>query len=171
MKENNNVNDISTAEARDKLEQIAKDAGICMFVTRLDKLPQAARPMSVLDVDAEGNLWFFSHIHSNKNIHIIGDNRVQLYFANKSSSEYLSIYGEATILNNKDKIRELWTPVAKAWFHEGVDDPNITLLKIHPKDAYYWDTKSNKLVALIKIAVSAITGNSNDDGVEGKLKV
>ncbi len=171
MKENNNVSNVVATEAREKLKQLAEDAGICMFVTRLGDFPQTARPMSVAEVDEDGNLWFFSDVHSDKNIHIISDNRVQLYFANKSSSEYLSIYGEASIITDKEKIKEFWKPIAKAWFTEGVDDPHITLLKIHPKDAYYWDTRNNKLIALIKIGVSVITGKTNDGGVEGKLIV
>ena len=123
-------------------------------------------------VHEEGNIWFLSKNDSDKNLHIAEDSRVQLFYSNGSNYEYLSIYGTAEILNDREKIKELWTPIVKAWFKEGEHDPSISLLKVTPIEAYYWDTKNNKIVSLIKIAISAITGVTKDDGgVEGTLKV
>jgi general stress protein 26 len=127
--------------------------------------------MGTQEVDDAGNIWFLSKNTSDKNIEISDDNRVQLFYANKSGAEYLSIYGHAEILTEQQKINELWTPIAKAWFTEGKDDPSISVIKVKPADAYYWDTKDNKMISLIKIAVSAITGKTMDGGVEGKIKV
>ena len=72
---------------------------------------------------------------------------------------------------DKEKIHEMWTNFAKAWFTEGEDDPAISLLKVSPQDGYYWDTKNNKIVSLIKIAKSIVTGKTDDNGIEGRLKV
>ena len=142
-----------------------------MFTSALTELPLNSRPMATLDTDDEGNLWFFSEEGSTKNADIQKDNRVQVFYANKSSSEYLSVYGTAEISTDKQKIHELWTPMAKAWFTEGEDDPSITVIKVAPADVYYWDTKNNKLISLIKIAASVVSGKTMDDGVEGKLTV
>ena len=57
---------------------------------------------------------------------------------------------------------------AKAWF-DGKRDPDISLIKIVPDTAYYWDTVHGKMVSLIKIAISAVSGKKMDDGVEGKI--
>jgi len=165
------VKNLISAEAIDKIKKIAMDADIALFTTNLSTIPLATRPMGTLDVDDEGNLWFFSKNDSDKNRDISHDNQVQLFYSNKNSAEYLSIYGRAQILTNRIKIEEYWTPLTKAWFKEGKDDPTITLLKVAPADAYYWDTKENKLVTLVKIAFSAVTGSNVDGGVEGKIKV
>jgi len=165
------VKNLISAEAIDKIKKIAMDADIALFTTNLSKLPLATRPMGTLDVDDEGNLWFLSKNDSDKNHDISHDNQVQLFYSNKGSAEYLSIYGRAQILTDHTKIEEYWTPLAKAWFKEGKDDPTITLLKVTPEDAYYWDTKENKLITLVKIAFSAVTGSNVDGGIEGKLKV
>jgi general stress protein 26 len=106
-----------------------------------------------------------------KNEDIEDDNRVELFYANKSSAEYLTVYGTAEILEDRSKIEELWSPIAKAWFKEGKDDPKISLIKVKPLDAYYWDTKENKVISLLKIVISAVTGKENDGGVEGTIKV
>jgi general stress protein 26 len=165
------VKDLSNQEAVTKLKDLAKAADICLFTTALTKIPLSTRPMGAQQVDDEGNIWFFSGKDSHKNEDIEQDNRVQLFFANKANAEYLSIYGEASEYTDKDKARELWNPLARTWFHDGVDDPNLTLLVVKPLDAYYWDTKTNKAVSLVKIAVGAITGKTIDDGVEGKLEL
>jgi len=165
------VKNLISAEAIDKIKKIAMDADIALFTTNLSKLPLATRPMGTLDVDDEGNLWFLSKNDSDKNHDISHDNQVQIFYSNKGSAEYLSIYGRAQILTDRTKIEEYWTPLAKAWFKEGKDDPTITLLKVTPEDAYYWDTKENKLITLVKIAFSAVTGSNVDGGIEGKIKV
>ena len=45
------------------------------------------------------------------------------------------------------------------------------MIKVIPQEGYYWDTKNNKVISLIKIATSIVTGKTNDDGVEGTLTV
>ncbi len=166
-----NTENLSFNEAIAKIKELVSAADICMFTTALTQLPLSTRPMSTQQTDSEGNLWFFSEKDSDKNEHIEVDNRVQLFYTNKSSSEFLSIYGTAEIFTDKQKIEELWTPIVKTWFQQGKDDPSITIIKVVPQDAYYWDTKHNKLVSLIKIITSVAFGKTMDDGVEGKLSV
>jgi general stress protein 26 len=165
------VKNLANEEAIDKLKKLVKSADICLFTTNLTKLPLSTRPMSTQQIDDDGNIWFFSNKESHKNDEIDQDNRVQLFFANKANFEFLSVYGEADVIVDKEKAKELWTPELKTWFHDGVDDPNLTLVQIKPTDVYYWDTKSNKAVSILKIAVGAITGKTLDDGVEGKLEI
>ena len=166
------VKNLTADNAVEKIREIAKDANICMFVTDLSRLPLAGRPMATQEVDEEGNIWFMSDRSSDKNKEIDNDNKVQLFYSHTSNYEYLSIFGRAEIVNDHSKIKELWTPMAKTWFKEGKDDPNISLIKVIPEDAYYWDTKNNKMVSLVKFAMGAIGVTPKDDGgIEGKLKV
>lgn len=56
------------------------------------------------------------------------------------------------------------------WFQDGPDDPDLTLIRVQPQHARYWDTKHNKMVMWAKMAASVVTGKTMDDGVEGTLK-
>ena len=163
--------DLDNKEAVEKIISLVKEIKTGIFVTELTKTPLQSRPMSIQDIDDEGNLWFISSANSNKNFEILKDNQVQLFFANNASSQYISIYGAASIYKDQAIIDELWSPVAKAWFEEGKNDPNVTVIKVTPSDAYYWDTKDGKVISLLKMAGSAIFGNTADIGVEGKLKL
>lgn len=163
---------LTNQEAIKKIKELSEKAKICMFCTELDKLPVNSRPMGIQETDDTGNLWFISSESSNKNFEIKEDNRVQLYFMNNSDSEYLSIFGEAFIYTDKATIEEKWSAMANAWF-DGKDDPNVSIIRVQPKETYYWDTKAGKLVSLLSFATAAITGNKTDnsDGVEGNATI
>lgn len=160
-------------EAIKKIKELSESAKVCMFCTELETLPINSRPMSLQETDEEGNLWFISSDDSNKNFEIKDDRRVQLFFMNNSDYQYLSIFGEATIYKDKTTIEDKWSPMAKAWFEEGKDDPKVSIIRVEPKDTYYWDTRVGKLVSLFNFVSAAVTGNTTDnsDGVEGNAKV
>lgn len=165
------LKNLSNEEAVAKLKKLAESTRICMFCTDLSHTPFSTRPMSVQEVDDGGNLWFLSSAESNKNFEIRQDEAVQLLFANVADTEYLSIYGKAYIYKDKTTIEEKWSPMAKAWFTEGKDDPNLTVLRVQPGYVYYWDTKNGKMITMLKIAAAAIIGKTMDGSVEGKLSV
>jgi len=165
------VKNLYDKDAVEKIKELVKSADICLFTTDLATVPLVTRPMSTQLVDDEGVLWFLSERASAKNTEIASDKRVQLFYFNKSNAEYLSIFGEAEILYDKQKVKELWTPIAKAWFTEGEDDPAISIIKVKAIEAHYWDTKHNKMVAMLKILAGAVIGKTMDDGVEGKMQL
>ncbi|HMG83035.1 MAG TPA: pyridoxamine 5'-phosphate oxidase family protein [Ferruginibacter sp.] len=161
--------DLSNKEAVSKIKEIVISAETCMFTTDLNEAPLQTRPMGTLDVDDAGNIWFFSSSSSGKNKDILYNNKVQLFYSNKSGAEYLSVYGQASIIIDKEMAQRLWTPIAKAWFKNGADDPDLTIIKVRPIKAHYWDTKNNKMVSLFKIFTSAFTETVADDSIEGNI--
>jgi general stress protein 26 len=162
---------LQNEEGIKKIKELVKDITTCMFCTEVENLPFKARPMATLDVDDDGNLWFLSSIGSNKNDEIKTDDQVQLIYAKGGNSHFLSISGKAHITKDQKKIDELWNGFAKAWFQGGKDDPNISVIEIIPEEVYYWDTVHGKMVSLLKIAASVVSGKTMDDGVEGKIKL
>ena len=70
-----------------------------------------------------------------------------------------------------EKIKELWNPMLKTWFTEGVDDPRISVIRFEPDGGYYWDTRNNIAIGLLKRVAGAISGKTLDDSIEGTLNV
>jgi len=161
----------SAREAIDKFKELIDHESTCLFTTKLTQVPLNTRPMAVQKVCDQGNFWFLSSTDSEKNEEIQQDSRVQLFFLNTAKYEFLSVYGEASITRDRAKIDELWTDIAKAWFEQGKDDPRVTVIKVAPIEGYYWDTKDGKLISLLKIAASAVTGKTLQEGVEGTIAV
>lgn len=102
--------------------------------------------MSTQQVDDEGNIWFMSSIKSDKNAEIANNKMVQLFYSNPGNMEYLSVLGAATITTDRQKIEELWSTFANAWFQDGKEDADISVIKVVPQTAYYWDTKNSKMI-------------------------
>jgi general stress protein 26 len=170
-KNSSKIRNLTHQEAIDKFKEVVKHESVCLFTTRLTEVPLTTRPMSVKKVCDQGNFWFLSAADSDKNQEIEDDSRVQLFISNTSNYEFLSIYGTATVFKNQEKIDELWSDIAKAWFPGGKDDPRVTVIKVVPEEGFYWDTKDGKLISMIKIMASAVTGKTLQEGVEGTISL
>ena len=160
------------SEAVEKIRDLIDKSGSCFFVTSTSlNNSHKSRPMSVQKTDYAGNIWFLSAKDSMKNMEIAADTDVTLYFQGSSYSDFLELNGHAVITDDKAKIEELWDPTVKAWFTEGKDDPRISVIQFIPDSGYYWDNKHGNTVAGIKVLISAISGKTMDDSIEGTLKV
>ena len=163
---------LNNKEAIDKLKSLVDDIMICLFCTDLKTDDGATcRPMSAIKVCDQGNIWFFSEKSSDKNKAIATDKYVQLFFSHPGKSSYLVVNGEAEIILDKAKIEELWSPIAKIWFKEGKNDPNISVIKVTPSNAYYWDTDGNQMINFLKIVASVVTGTNLVSGKQGDLTI
>lgn len=167
-----NHEDLQGHEAGKKIKELAEKRDTCFFCTLVSKGgPIKTRPMNALKVDEHGRFWFLSASDSHKNAEIEQDETVQLLFQGSAHSDFLSIYGTASINRDKAKIDELWNPLLRTWFTEGKDDPRITVIEVQTKDGYYWDNKHGNTVAFAKMLVGAATGKTLDDSIEGKVSV
>jgi len=167
-----NYKDLVGAAAVQKIQEIVKKSETCFFCTSVHTPgSMSARPMAVQKVDNAGNLWFLSPEDSHKNVEVDRDSSVHLYFQGSAHSDFLHLHGMATISRDKAKIRELWEPILKTWFTEGIDDPRITVIQVVPTEGYYWDNKHGNMVAGVKMLIGAALGKTMDDSIEGKLSV
>jgi general stress protein 26 len=167
-----NFKNLSHAEAQEKIKALIKMArNTCFFCTNI-KTGEAfsTRPMSVQKIDDDGTLWFLSPIDSDKNEHLLHDPAVQLLFKGSDHSDFLSLYGNAVVGRDEQKIEELWEPALKTWFTEGKDDPRITVVQFTPEHGYYWDTKHAQIVSFAMQMIGAAIGKTLDDSVEGNLR-
>jgi general stress protein 26 len=163
-----NHDDLSGREAIEQVRTIVGKAETCFFCTKSRvEGSSGARPMDVREVDSQGNLWFLSAVDSHLNQELALDRSVTLYLQGSPHSDFLQIHGQAAITTDKSRIKELWTPIIKTWFTQGVDDPRIIVVKVMPTDGYYWDTKHGNFVAGAKMLLGALIGKTLDDSIEG----
>jgi general stress protein 26 len=167
----NHHQSLSGTMAVEKIREIAKHARYCLFGTALKSPPVTVRPMTVQTVDDAGILWFLSGRTSHHNQHLAKDPLVQLFFANPEKQEFLTLDGAATIHTDRATREAHWTPFAKAWFAQGVEDPELTVLKFEPAGGYYWDTKHGKTASFLKSATGMLIGKTMDDSLEGAVRL
>lgn len=164
-----NHEDLSGDKAITKMTELIKAAQTGFFCTTKSDGSLDARPMNVLEVDKEGNLWFLSASDSHKNEELKANSHVRMFFQGSPHSEFLHIEGVATVSRDKAKIKELWSFVLKTWFTEGQDDARITVIKLAPTHGYYWDNKHGNAVAGVKMLIGATIGVTLDDSIEGTI--
>jgi general stress protein 26 len=165
-----NHQDLIGEDAVKKIKDFVDNTSGCFFCTNdADGGPGDARPMTALQVDDLGNIWFISASDSLKNQELAADPSATLYFQGSAHSEFMHIEGVATVLRDRAKLKELWSFTMKTWFTEGEDDPRITLIKFAPTYGYYWDTKHGRAVAGVKMLIGAVIGKTLDDSIEGRL--
>lgn len=160
--------DKSPSELRDRVWALAKSIGTCMFVT-WDGERQRARPMAATLKRDEHAIYFLTDKDTEKVDEERKFPRVTLAFADTSGNKFVSISGLASVGQDRAKIRELWSPAAKAWW-DSADDPSIRLLTVTPDEAELWDSP-NKLVATAVILAAAATGKKPSLGDNARVNI
>ena len=87
-------------------------------------------------------------------IHIIGDASGQLW---------ARIEGRVELSEDRQKLDEIWSAVASAWFEDGEQDPDVRLLKFSIGAAEVWSTTGG-LGFLYQVAKANLTGAKPDIG-------
>ena len=154
-----------------KLGELIKDIQFAMFTTIDFDGSLYSRPMASQQQEFDGDLWFFTNQSSGKIRSIEKDQHVNLAYASPEHSRYVSISGRAEIAREHKKIEELWTPLLKAWFPEGLEDPELALIKVRVESAEYWDTPSSKVFRLVGFAKAVATGTSYHSEENKKIQI
>jgi general stress protein 26 len=163
------MNNWSKTESQTYLKEKINHVKTAMLTTYAADKGFHSRPMGTADVDDEGNIWFFTNEHSAKSSEISIENTVSLTYSDPHHHTYLSLIGEAQLVDDKAKMEQLWNPFVKAFFPKGLEDPEMTLLKIKPTDAEYWDSSSSSMVVLFNMLKASVTGTKYDEGKHGKI--
>jgi general stress protein 26 len=154
----------------EKLIEMVKGVRVCMLLTIEQNAENlSGRPMSISKIDEDGTIWFFTKASSYKVDKIEESKKVSIAITNESNNNYLMIHGTATLINDKTKMKELWSSILKAWFPLGLNDPDMILIKVTPNEVNYWDTNSNKMVVLFNMIKAIVTGKEYAEGEHGKV--
>ncbi len=162
-----------TAE-RDKLWNLIKDIKFGMFTTRHGDGHLHSRPMTTQNthLDEDRALWLFMSRQSDSAADLQASPAVCMSYADTGNDSYVCVAGNAVVSDDAAKKQELWSPMAKAWFPGGVDDPDLLLVRLDIAHADYWDVEESKIVQLWRMAAAAVTGKPPADmGERGHVEV
>ncbi|MFD1704677.1 pyridoxamine 5'-phosphate oxidase family protein [Methylopila henanensis] len=159
---------MTTANDADRVYDLAEDIGVCMLTSKSGSALRA-RPMHAkIDRDA-GVITFLTDVRHHKDDEIAADPEVCLAFAKPGSQSYVSISGVAEVLNDRAAIKARFSEMAKLWFPDGPEDPNVRLLVVRPKAAEFWDGKTNPVAVAFQIAKARLSDERPDLGDNRKV--
>jgi general stress protein 26 len=147
----------SRATALKKINNLIKDIRMAMLTTAAPDGHLHSRPMATQKSEFDGELWFLTKDDSAKVFDIEHDVHVSLTYVDGKHT-FVSLSGIASVSHDRAKIEELWNPMYKAWFPEGKDDPEITVLRVRVESAEYWEAPANTVVRNFQILRAALTG-------------
>lgn len=117
----------------------------------------ASRPMTPLEMDAEGAIWMMTSRRSMEGVLGAGGGPANLSFVDAADNDYISVRGHAELSDDAARKQALWSAMARPWF-SGPDDPDLVLLRIVPEQAEIWDGPDNAATRVLAMAASVAAG-------------
>lgn len=156
----------------EKLAKIIKSVNIAMLTTAMPDGSLRSRPMATQKAQFDGReLWFFTDLDAAKVEEIAAEHHVNVSYADPDKQRYASVSGMATLVRDRAKAKELWSPGVKAWFPGGVDDPNLAMLRVRVQYAEFWEAPPSKVVQAVGFVKAITTGKRYDPGENKKLSL
>ena len=169
---NENAADRMTREEMiQKVGDLIKDIKMAMLTTEAEDGVLRSRPMATQNSPFDGTLWFFTSANSGKVSELDWNPEVNLSYAEPSDTKYVSISGNGEIVRDRAKMEELWSDIYKAWFPQGLNDPDVCLLRVEVSAAEYWEAKSGKMVQLFGYMKALATGEPAQGAEHGSMDI
>lgn len=125
-----------------ELLEVIKVGDIAMLTTIDENHILSSRPMETCYINQEGEIFFFSTLDKHLSEELEVDVHVNVNYCFDADQEYVSISGNSTMYSSKEDIASFWQEKFQRWIPDGLDDPNLILLKIIPHRAEYWQENS-----------------------------
>lgn len=153
-----------------KLERfydLVKDIEVAMMTTQRSDGLLVSRPMAT-QVFADGaDLWFVTTKGTPKLAEIAQNPSVNLSYYKDRTREWISVAGEARVVEDRSRIHELYRPDWRAWFEDlggeqngGPDDPRMVLIGVDIRLAQYLEVNKPQVVVLFELMKGVVTGKS-----------
>jgi general stress protein 26 len=113
----------NSAEAIEQLQELVSKVRIAMMATINAWGVLSCRPMTTISAEDDGSLWFMTNESSGKVSDQHNNHIVHLMYSDPSSNTYFHVYGSSEEVTDRTMIRKLWSPLLKAWYPQGPDDP------------------------------------------------
>lgn len=100
-----------------------------------------SRPMTTQKSEFDGTVWFFVSSDADVIEEIEANPEVNVAYTRDET--FVSLSGNASMVNDDAKKKELWYPELKQWFNgEGPESSHVRLIKVKVETAHYWDSSN-----------------------------
>lgn len=157
------MTEVTGKEALERVKTLVEDIDFTMLTTVDAQNRLVSRPMSTREMDDAGDIWFFTSEDTQKVDDVQRDHDVGLSYCDAKGMRYVSVAGRASVVHDRAKMGQLWSPSLDIWFADGIDTPGIALLKVTPLDTEFWEPAHGKLVMAAGMLKALVTRDTPDD--------
>jgi general stress protein 26 len=147
----------------EKLWSLVKKHRFAMLTTLEGEEVLRSRPMTTINREFDGTLWFFAKADSASVAALRTHSNVCLSYSDPGAAEFVCAAGPSVVITDVARKQELWNAGVQAWFPEGATSPLNVLIAVTPDHAEYWDSSNSKLVQLFGFAKALITNQPPRD--------
>lgn len=163
---------LSTMSSNEDIHKVIDMIGhhrICMMTAVGADNTLQGWPMTVMKVEDDGELWFFSSIGASPVEEVGTESQVNLSFTGKN--DWLSVHGFAAIITSEPKAREMWNEAAAAFYPDGPESKDLVLIRVRPEGAQYWESPGGAISTAFQWAKARMTGEEIDVGESRTLNL
>ncbi|MEH3088143.1 MAG: pyridoxamine 5'-phosphate oxidase family protein [Microbacterium arborescens] len=147
-----------TEDPRKTLAELLPDFRFAMVTTTDADGKLTSRPLTVQEAEFDGDLWFVIDRESSVAADI--GSRPGVGVSLSSDDAWVSLAGDAEIVDDRARLDHYWSSTLEAWFPDGPDDPRVTLLRIDAVSGEYWSSAGGRIATAIGLIKSKITGET-----------
>jgi general stress protein 26 len=160
---------MTDTESIKKVTDIINHSHIGMLTTINEKGALVSRPLAVQDVEDDGDMWFFTSSDTSQVAHVGVNPEVNVAFG--KGTEWVSVAGRATVVNDRQKIRDMWNQSVEAWFPDGPDTPEVVLLHVESDSAEYWHSPGGTAATVLQWIKSKVAHKPMSVGEKGTVEL
>lgn len=159
------------AEMQDRLwKEIAKGrTGMLGLVG--DAHTQHFQPMTAFAEAETGDIWFFTRRDTDLARAVAEGAEAMYVIQTKDQELHACIGGRLTLSHDQVRIDKYWNAVVAAWYPNGKDDPQLTLLRLDARDAQVWLSEAGPVKFAYEITKANVTHKQPDLGETAKLNL
>ncbi|CAG7850661.1 SubName: Full=Related to BLI-3 blue-light-inducible Bli-3 protein {ECO:0000313/EMBL:CCA68312.1} [Serendipita indica DSM 11827] len=159
-------NDLSVDSKVETLGKILKAARFCMMTT-LSTDGSELHSRCMYPASTENlQFQFVANKVSYKFEELNKNNLIHLSFLDSNSTSWASITGHATVTNDPELVKKLWSPTLSGYFadlQDGVhnstpSDPRISIITVKTQSVRYWYSTQGAVSHALDTARAAVTG-------------
>lgn len=143
-------------DKQQKVRDLIKSTRLAMLTSIAPDGRLVSKPMATQDVEFDGDVWFIAERDSDKVRNIRANPSVNVAYA--SSDSWVSLAGNAEVVDDHAKLTELWNMFTDAWLEGGPENPNNILIRVSADSAEYWDTPGSKVTQVANLVKAKVTG-------------
>lgn len=161
------ADDVTPAEAEKEFWKSLKDSDTGML--GLDQPGYHHQPMTGFGEADLGAIWFFTRADTDLARDVAaggqgGGVRGMFCYQAKDQKVQACLHGVLSIDRDQARIDKYWNPVVAAWYPDGKDDPNLTLIRFDGEDGRVWVSKGGVIGFGYQVLKANLTGSTPDVG-------
>jgi len=143
------------ASERQHVRTLIRRAGVAVLITIDEHGGPIGRPMLPLFLKHDPRIYLLTHQNSRKVTDIAARSQVALTMITETSC--LVVTGNAAISRERELIQRLWQPTYRAWFPDGKDDREATVLRVMVDRVDYWEPPRSRVIRIGQAVKAVLT--------------